>query len=89
MILHLRNLGHSTGTKVTYGQGVKAFLKFSKEYGIAKIRFPQLQAFIVYMVNDMNLAFRTIKTYTYAVKDWAIEHGHKDPTLDHNGSRHL
>ena len=48
-----------------------------------------MQEFIVYLVSDLHLTFRTVKTYLYAVKDWACELGYKDPTLDRHGSKHL
>ena len=82
-------MGHSLGTKTAYGQGVRNYSNFARRFNITGVTFADLQAFVVYLVSDMRLQFKTIKTYIYAVKDWACEMGLRDPTIDLHGSRHL
>ena len=89
-VASLRALGLSQGTERTYSQGVKLFKKFASLRNISHINFNVMQRFVLFMVSERALAYNTIKTYSCAVKDWALEGGCTDPTFAYtNGGHHL
>ena len=51
--------------------------------------FAVLQGFLAYLVHDLRLVFSTVRTYMFAVRDWAIESGFSDPAKSSPETSHL
>lgn len=91
----LRVSGHALGTQKTYCQGVKAYSDFIRQCGfgsnsrIPVVSHTLLLGFIAHLAEERGLAFSTINTYAYAVRDWAMELGLRDPTRNKHGEQHL
>ena len=88
-IFALRANGHSIGTSKTYGQGISHFIRYTNIYSITTMDFAVLQGFLAYLVHDLRLVFSTVRTYMFAVRDWAIESGFSDPAKSSPETSHL
>ena len=87
----METLGHSKGTKRTYRAGMVAYENFLRSIKFnqgSRITHELLLCFIAYLTEDLRLAYATIKVYIYAVRDWALENGYKDPTTATGSRRH-
>ena len=92
MVKYYQSLALNETTQRIYDQRAQAYQSFCSIYQIPTTlgesqihRETRLMYFVTYCAHRFNLAFSTINTYLYGIRNWQIGYGYPDPFKDSIG----